>query len=199
MASIAAERLANQRAQAEGYASAAAKEMHANARASSGGFANAVQQEIDANRRAQAAGFKSAADQEIDANRRSQAAGFKSAVDQEIDANRRARASGWLNAADLELHGPEGATRSNAPFVDPRSRTLPTQYLYGASNPPVFPQQYQPFQAYNPLTPIQGLLGSLPPLYASQPVQTYNSPNFWDTPYQEWPYNYPRKKFNRYL
>lgn len=183
MASIAAEQAANARAQAEGYASAAAKEMYANARASADGFANAVQKEIDANRRAQAAGFESAAAQEMDANRRAIAAGFKSAVDQEIDANRRARAAGWLNAADYE----SGLrTRSSLPFVDPR--TLP---------PPVIPAQfaYRPTNFSQPVAPSQGLLAYQP--VTPQPVQPYTPPSIWDVPYdpnRAWAYNYPRRK-----
>ena len=143
MATIAEERAANARARAEGYESAAHKEAHANVGASAAGYANAVQQEIAANRRAQAAGFANAAEQEMDANRRAIAAGFTSAVDQEIDANRRARAAGYLNAADYE----SGLrTRSDAPFVDPR--TLP---------PPVIPEQFRLGTAnllkYNPDQP----------------------------------------------
>ena len=76
MATIAEERAANARARAEGYESAAHKEMHANVGASAAGYGNAVQQEIDANRRAQAEGFANAAEKEMDANRRSIDAGF---------------------------------------------------------------------------------------------------------------------------
>ena len=137
MATIAEERAANARARAEGYESAAHKEMHANVGAQAAGYGNAVQQEIDANIRAQAAGFANAAEQEMDANRRSIDAGFTSAVDQEIDANRRAREAGFLNAADYE----SGLrTRSDAPFLDPRlqpAAPIPEQFRLGTAN---FPQ-----------------------------------------------------------
>jgi len=125
MATIAEERAANARAQAEGYANAASKEMHANTQSQTAGFSNAVAQEIDANKRAVAAGFRNAAEQEMDANRRSREAGFTNAVDQEIDANRRAREAGYLNAANLETYGSQGATRSTKPFLDPRLQQAP--------------------------------------------------------------------------
>ena len=102
MASIAEEVAANQRAQAEGYANAAAKEADANTRSQAAGFSNAVAQEMDANRRAQAAGFRNAAEQEMDANRRAIFAGYKNAALQEMDANRRAQSAGYANAAVQE-------------------------------------------------------------------------------------------------
>ena len=177
MATIAEERAANARARAQGYESAAHKEMHANVGASAGGYANAVQQEIDANRRAQAAGFANAAEQEMDANRRAIAAGFTSAVDQEIDANRRAREAGYLNAADYE----SGLrTLSDAPFVDPRTQpapVIPEQFRIGTANLPQY--NTAPTAPRMPATsggilgpPIQGgggygILGEtmLPPTY----------------------------------
>jgi hypothetical protein len=158
MATIAEEQAANARARAEGYESAAHKEMHANVGASSAGYANAVQQEIDANRRAQAEGFANAAAKEMDANRRSIEAGFTSAVDQEIDANRRAREAGYLNAADYE----SGLrTRSDAPFVDPRTQpapVIPEQFRIGTANLP----QYN-VQATPPRMPASGPIGSYAP------------------------------------
>jgi hypothetical protein len=158
MATIAEERAANARARAEGYESAAHKEMHANVGASSAGYANAVQQEIDANRRAQAEGFANAAEKEMDANRRSVEAGFTSAVDQEIDANRRAREAGYLNAADYE----SGLrTRSDAPFLDPRLQpapVIPEQFRLGTAN---FPQYN--VEATDPRMPASGPIGSSTP------------------------------------
>ena len=140
---VAYEKNANDRAQVDLYESAAHKEMYANERAKAEGIwkddpvtgQSAVSaKEADANARAAldidprtGAKFVSAAAKEDYANEQSRkvfnpvtGANFTSAVDYEIDANRRAREAGWLNAADLELYGPEGATRSDAPFVDPR-------------------------------------------------------------------------------
>lgn len=147
LAQIARENKANLRAQAEGYESAAHKEMHANVKPGIAGIeGGAAQAERLANIRAAqvtdprtGAPFGSASDMEAYANTQSKkvfnpATGkmFTSAADYEIDANRRVRDAGWLNAADLELYGPEGATRSNAPFVDPR--TLPA---------PIIPEQFR--------------------------------------------------------
>ncbi len=143
---VAYEKNANDRAALDLYASAAHKEMYANERAKAEGWVDnpitgqsAVSaKEEDANERAKAAGFPGGAvQQEMDANARAVAAGFTSAVDQEIDANRRARDAGWLNAADLELYGPEGATRSDAPFVDPRDEVWtgpPERYHIDTAN-----------------------------------------------------------------
>ena len=135
--SIAHEEAANARARAEGYESAAHKEAHANVGAQAAGYSNAVQQEIASNLAAQAAGFANAAEQEIAANKGAIAAGFTSAVDQEIDANRRAREAGFLNAADLETYGAAGATRSTAPFLDPRLQpapVIPEKFRLGTAN-----------------------------------------------------------------
>ena len=138
---VAYEKNANDRAELDFYESAVHKEMYANARAAQdidprtgAPFVNAAAKEEEANQRAQQVTnpltgkkFKNAAEQEQAANAASRLVWnpdkgeyFTSAVDYEIDANRRAREAGWLNAADLELYGPEGATRSDAPFVDPR-------------------------------------------------------------------------------
>jgi hypothetical protein len=153
LAQIARESEANARAVAEGFESAAHKEMYANyqRKQDDPNALEAAEYERQANIRAAqvtdprtGAPFASASDMEAYANTQSQkvfnpatGAYFTSAADYEIDANRRAREAGWLNAADLELYGPEGATRSDDPFVDPRdlpAPIIPPQFATGTAN-----------------------------------------------------------------
>tara|TARA_Y100000310_G_scaffold338396_1_gene427928 strand:+ start:61 stop:636 length:576 start_codon:yes stop_codon:yes gene_type:complete len=186
MASIAEEVAANQRAQAEGYANAAAKEADANTRSQAAGFSNAVAQEIDANKRAQAAGFRNAAEQEMDANRRSREAGFGNAALQEMDANRRAQAAGWANAAvqetglqrnNIEFYLDDGynfsAEQSYAPteesiqslfdfFAEQKSGQTPFQMNVPKSFGFLFNEQFTPYlgnSGSGPLSSIRGMIG----------------------------------------
>jgi len=149
LAQIAREEAANLRARAEGYESAAHKEAHANVAAEAEGIVGgAAEKERLANIEAAKVTdprtgkpFGSASDMEAYANSLSAqvfnpatGANFTSAADYEIDANRRAREAGYLNAADYE----SGLrTRSDAPFVDPRSITaaiIPPKFRLGTAN-----------------------------------------------------------------
>ena len=143
LAQIARETEANERAVAEGFESAAHKEMYANyqRKQDDPNALEAAEYERQANIRAAQVTdprtgqpFASASDMEAYANDEAVRAGFTSAVDQEIDANRRAREAGYLNAADYE----SGLrTRSDAPFFDPRdlpAPVIPPQFAYGTAN-----------------------------------------------------------------
>ena len=146
LAQIARETAANERAVAEGFESAAHKEMYANyqRKQDDPNALEAAEYERQANIRAAqvtdprtGAPFASASDMEAYANDEAVRAGFTSAVDQEIDANRRAREAGYLNAADYESGLRTRVDPLKFPFVDPRdlpAPVIPPQFAYGTAN-----------------------------------------------------------------
>ena len=146
LAQIARETAANERAVAEGFESAAHKEMYANyqRKQDDPNALEAAEYERQANIRAAqvtdprtGAPFASASDMEAYANDEAVRAGFTSAVDQEIDANRRAREAGYLNAADYESGLRTRVDPLKFPFVDPRDvepAPIPEPYRIGTAN-----------------------------------------------------------------